>query len=33
MSVPRTTTRYDGARHVLDRHASYIVTAFVAGAA
>jgi integrase/recombinase XerD len=30
---PRTTTRYDRARHNLDRHASYIVTAFVAGAA
>jgi integrase len=27
------TTRYDRARHNLDRHASYIVTAFVAGAA
>jgi hypothetical protein len=26
------TTRYDRARHNLDRHASYIVTAFVAGA-
>ena len=30
---PRTTTRYDRARENLDRHASYIVTAFVAGAA
>ena len=30
---PRTTTRYDRARDNLDRHASYIVTAFVAGAA
>jgi site-specific recombinase XerD len=30
---PRTTTRYDPARNNLDRHASYIVTAFVAGAA
>jgi integrase/recombinase XerD len=30
---PRTTTRYDRARHNLDRHASYIVTAFIAGAA
>jgi site-specific recombinase XerD len=30
---PRTTTRYDRARHNLDRHASYIVTAFVAGGA
>ena len=29
---PRTTTRYDRARKNLDRHASYIVTAFVAGA-
>lgn len=29
---PRTTTRNDRARHNLDRHASYIVTAFVAGA-
>jgi integrase/recombinase XerD len=31
-SDPRTTTRYDRARHNLDRHASYIVTAFIAGA-
>ena len=31
-SDPRTTTRYDRARNKLDRHASYIVTAFVAGA-
>lgn len=30
---PRTTTRYDRARHNLDRHASYVVTAFVVGAA
>ena len=30
---PRTTTRYDRARNNLDRHASYIVTAFIAGAA
>ncbi len=30
---PRTTTRYDRARNNLDRHASYVVTAFVAGAA
>ena len=30
---PRTTTRYDRARHNLDRHASYIVTSFIAGAA
>jgi integrase/recombinase XerD len=31
-SDPRTTTRYDRARHNLDRHARYIVTAFIAGA-
>jgi site-specific recombinase XerD len=31
-SDPRTTTRYDRAKNNLDRHASYIVTAFVAGA-
>jgi integrase/recombinase XerD len=31
-SDPRTTTRYDRARYNLDRHASYIVTAFIAGA-
>ena len=30
-SDPRTTTRYDRARTNHDRHASYIVTAFVAG--
>lgn len=30
-SDPRTTTRYDRARDNLDRHANYIVTAFVAG--
>jgi integrase len=30
---PRTITRYDRARDNLDRHASYIVTAFIAGAA
>ena len=30
---PRTATRYDRARENLDRHASYIVTAIVAGAA
>lgn len=30
---PRTTTRYDRARHNLDRHANYIVAAFVSGAA
>ena len=29
---PRTTTRYDRARNNLDRHASYVVTAFIAGA-
>ena len=29
---PRTTTRYDRARNNLDRHASYIVTSFIAGA-
>jgi site-specific recombinase XerD len=29
---PRTTTRCDRARNNLDRHASYIVTAFVVGA-
>lgn len=28
---PRTTMRYDRARHSLDRHATYIVAAFVAG--
>jgi integrase/recombinase XerD len=31
-SDPRTTTRYDRARTNLDRHATYIVTAFIAGA-
>ena len=30
---PRTTTRYDRARHNLDRHAGYVVTAFIAGGA
>jgi integrase/recombinase XerD len=30
---PSTTTRYNRACHHLDRHASYIVTAFVTGAA
>jgi site-specific recombinase XerD len=30
---PRTTTRYDRARHNLGRHASYVVSAFVAGGA
>lgn len=29
---PRTTMRYDRARHSLDRHATYIVAAFLAGA-
>ena len=29
-SDPRTTTRYDRTRHNLDRHANYIVTAFIA---
>jgi integrase/recombinase XerD len=30
---PRTTTRYDRARASLDRHATYIVAACIAGAA
>jgi hypothetical protein len=30
---PRTTMRYDRARASLDRHATYIVAAFLAGAA
>jgi integrase/recombinase XerD len=30
---PRTTIRYDRARGSLDRHATYIVAAYVAGAA
>lgn len=30
---PRTTTRYDRARGNLDRHASYLVASFIAGAA
>ncbi len=30
---PRTTTRYHRARGNLDRHANYIVAAFIAGAA
>jgi hypothetical protein len=30
---PRTTMRYDRARESLDRHATYIVAAFLAGAA
>jgi integrase len=29
---PRTTMRYDGARRSLDRHATYIVSTFIAGA-
>lgn len=29
---PRTTTRYDRNRNQLDRHAAYIVTAYIAGA-
>ena len=29
---PRTTMRYDRARQSLDRHATYIVAAFLAGA-
>jgi integrase/recombinase XerD len=29
---PRTTTRYDGGRISLDRHATYIVAAHLAGA-
>ncbi len=29
---PRTTMRYDRARRSLDRHATYIVSAFIAGA-
>jgi site-specific recombinase XerD len=29
---PRTTTRYDRGRQNLDRHAAYVVTAFIAGA-
>ena len=29
---PRTTMRYDRARGILDRHATYIVAAYVAGA-
>ena len=32
-AAPRTTMRYDRARVSLDRHATYIVAAFVAGAA
>jgi hypothetical protein len=30
---PRTTMRYDRARGSLDRHVTYIVAAFIAGAA
>ncbi len=30
---PRTTMRYDRARTSLDRHATYIVAAYVAGSA
>jgi len=30
---PRTTMRYDRVRAFLDRHATYIVAAYVAGAA
>lgn len=30
---PRTTMRYDRARVSLDRHATYIVAAYLAGAA
>ena len=32
-SHPRTTMRYDRARVSLDRHATYIVAAYLAGAA
>jgi integrase/recombinase XerD len=32
-ALPRTTMRYDRARTSLDRHAIYIVAAFIAGAA
>ena len=32
-SDPRMTARYDRARGNLDRHASYVVAAFIAGAA
>ena len=31
-AYPRTTTRYDRGQNNLDRHASYIVTGFVAAA-
>jgi integrase/recombinase XerD len=30
---PRTTMRYDRARQSLDRHATFVVSAFIAGAA
>ena len=30
---PRTTMRYDRARVSLDRHATYVVAAYIAGAA
>jgi hypothetical protein len=30
---PRTTMKYDGARSSLDRHATCVVAAFIAGAA
>ena len=30
---PRTTVRYDRARASLDRHATYVVAAYLAGAA
>lgn len=30
---PRTTRRYDRGRHSLDRHASYAMTAWLAGGA
>jgi hypothetical protein len=32
-SLPPTTMRYDRARGSLDRHATYIVAAYVAGSA
>lgn len=32
-SDPRVTSRYDRARHNLDRHANYVVAAFLAGSA
>ena len=33
LADPRTTMRYDRARGSLDRHATYVVAAYVAGAA